>query len=198
MKSTYFSRHDEQYFQTSPTGERLFLHNSVFWSKPYIIPDEETEKRLHKKQFLMSEIFWRIALVIQSFLLAAVPSIIRVPLWFMIDLLTIAIFFYLINILFFQKELRMLKRSNERIPFARYSHEIAKGLSTLELVISVFACFGFLWISVLMVKEKATAFSGGLLSIVTSLLTISSIYFLYLKIIVVIRGIGHSESDDEA
>ena len=197
MKSAYLSGHGEQYFQTSPTGERLFLHNSVFWSKPYIVPDEETEKRLHKKQLLMLKIFWGIALVVQSFLLAAMPSIVRMPLWFMIDLLAIATFFYLINILVFQKELRMLKRSSKRIPFARYSHEIAKGFSTLELIIDVLACLGFLWITVLMAKEEATAFSGRFLAIVMSLLTISSMYLLYVKMIIVISK-GRSKSNDEA
>lgn len=45
----YFSHITDHSFSTAPTGERLFLYGGI-WSRPYVIPDLETEMRLRRKQ----------------------------------------------------------------------------------------------------------------------------------------------------
>jgi hypothetical protein len=73
MKIKYFSWMAEQSFKTSLDGERLFYYLGGFWSKPYIVPDQETEKRLYKKQFWVLRIFLSVIILGQPFLFISVP-----------------------------------------------------------------------------------------------------------------------------
>ncbi len=184
MRSKYFSDRTKQSFHTSPAGERLFLHTGGFWSKPYIVPNEETEKRLFRKQLLMLRIFFGTVIVIQSYLAIVVPSIVRVPAWFLSDLLAIAIFFYILNLFLFRRELQVLKRSSTRISFVAYFSSVAKRYSSLELFLGFLACLVPVWIGAMMVKEQSSAFVGWFVIAALSLCALIEMYVLYLKLVV--------------
>ena len=48
MKFSFFSYIAKDAFISLPTGERVFRFGT-FWTKPYIVPDSETENKLFKK-----------------------------------------------------------------------------------------------------------------------------------------------------
>ncbi len=182
MKLRYFSYITERAFQTSPGGERLFLYAGQFWAKPYVIPDEETEKRLFKKQLWMWRILFGALILCELFLLKAMPSIMYVPLWFVITLVAVLALFYLVNWLIFRKELQVLKRSSTRIPSLNYLNDLAKRTSWLGFLLGLLFYIGFIGAGSWIIRKQISPFIGWFSVIFFGLCAIVWGYTLYLKL----------------
>jgi hypothetical protein len=182
MKFKYFSYIAEQSFKTSPSGERLFFYNmDGFWSKPYIIPNEETEKRLFKKQLWVLRIFLGILILGQPFLFMAMPSIIYLPLGYILYLLTIMLLFWVVSSLVFRNDISTLKRTDAPIPLAAFYRDTAKRHSPFALFLGFLASIGFVIAGLWVVNEKINGLAGWGAIVMGVLCAIAWGYMLYLK-----------------
>lgn len=161
MKIKYFSYIAEQSFKTSPSGERLFYSSGGIWSKPYIIPDQEIEKRLFKKHLWMLRILLGALILGQPFLFIAVPNIIETPLVFTLYLVGIALLYCFVNWLVLRKDLSMLSRANTRTPFPTFYRDLAKKHGIVVIVLGFLTCIGFVLLELWMIiKSEINPFVG--------------------------------------
>lgn len=179
----YFSYIAEPYFITAPSGERLFISLDVFWSKPYIIPDPETEKRLFRKLLQMWLIFFTILIVSQPFLFIAMPNVAEEPIWTSVYIAVIICLLWLTNWLVFRKDLRDLKRFNKRIPFHAYYLQESKRQSTPSLIFSFLVCIGFTMAGFRVLKDGFNPFVSWLGIITLGLGAGLCAYLLWLKLV---------------
>lgn len=167
MKIRYFSYIAEQAFVTGPSGERLFYCGlDGFWSRPYVIPDEATEKRLYQKHLWL----WRLTLgpllLGQPFLLQAVRSIghtlvvlcLFVGAWYLA--------FAVANWLVFRRDLAKLKRVDRPVPFSALVAQIAKrcGWPMIYFALAFFlvtAVASLWWLSLDVALKKAMGLAGA-------------------------------------
>ncbi len=181
MKIKYFSYIAEQSFKTSPTGERLFFHGG-FWSRPYIIPNEETERRLFKKQLWMLRILLGTLILGQPFLLIAIPNIMLAPLWYVIYLVAVMLLFWSVNWLVFRTDLSTLKRTSAPLPFVAFFRDTAKRNSMFGLVLVFLISIGFVLLGLWIVKGGINPFIGWASIIFFSLCAVLWGCTLYLKL----------------
>jgi hypothetical protein len=146
MNITFFSDTVERSFKTSPDGERLFYNMGGFWSKPYVVPDAETEARLFKKQLWMLRVFYG-SIILGSFILSeALPDIIESSLGFILVNSSFLILFLFVNWLVFRNDLSVLNRLTAPLPFSVYYREHAKNLGAFQLFLGFLVCLGLsLW-----------------------------------------------------
>lgn len=182
MKIKYFSYIAEQSFKTSPSGERLFYHLGGFWSKPYIIPDQEIEKRLFKKQLWMLRLFLGAMILGQPFLFIAVPNIVETPLGYILYLVGIMLLYWFVNQLVFKKELSRLSRANTRTPLPDFYRDTAKKHGTVGLVLGFLGSVGFVLAGLWMIKSEINPFVGWMTIIFSGLCAVAWGYTLVLKI----------------
>jgi hypothetical protein len=114
----------DQSFMTAPTGERLFYRGGP-WSRPYIIPDQETERRLYRKQLWTLRVLLGVLIVGQPFLFALVPEVWRQPVWFLLWLATTLAAIWAVGFLVFRPELCRLRRVPARLPLRSFFEERA-------------------------------------------------------------------------
>ena len=181
MKIKYFSYIAEQSFKTSPSGERLFYYLGGFWSKPYIIPDQEIEKRLFKKQLWMLRIFLGAMILGQPFLFIAMPDIVETPLGYILYFIIMMLLYWFVNWLVFRKDFSILNRANARIPFSAFYRDSAKKHGTFGLVLGFLACLGFVWTGSWIIKSEINSFVGWMTIIFFGLCAIAWGYTLLLK-----------------
>src|SRR5712671_3886224 len=78
----YFTYLAEQSFKAGPNGERLFFQSGP-WSRPYVIPNAETERRIYQK------VVWQhrinvglfIVTIVFLFFFIGVPDLVARPAW---------------------------------------------------------------------------------------------------------------------
>ena len=181
MKIKYFSWMAEQSFKTSPDGERLFYYLGGFWSKPYIIPDWETEQRLYKKQLWVLRIFVGVMILSQPFLIIAVPEIAKTPLYILYFIPVIFVY-WLVNWLVFRKDLATLARAKTRIPLSYFYRDLAKRSNKFVLILVFLSSVGLVWAGVWIIKIPITPFVGWVTVIFFGFCAITSGYTLVLKL----------------
>lgn len=140
----YFSNIAKQSFKNSPTGERLFLNG--FLSKPFIIPDEQTEQELFKKVLLLTRI-----VIISAFV------VLFLSMFFydnnesrkiiLIYIICSSILWYIVNYLTLRDNLKKLKRSDSRIKLKDYYKDHCTSMSvkysTFSIIFRFFLCILF-------------------------------------------------------
>lgn len=181
MKIKYFSYIAEQSFKTSPNGERLFYFGGL-WSKPYIIPDQEIEKRLFKKQLWMLRLFLGAMILGQPFLFIAVPNIVKTPLGYILYFVGIMLLYWFVNQLVFKKELSRLSRANTRTPLADFYRDTAKKHGTVGLGLGFLGSVGFVLAGLWMIESEINPFVGWITIIFFGLCAVAWGYTLVLKI----------------
>ena len=129
----YFEQIAKRHFMDSPGGDRLFHHFSV-WSRPYIIPNNETEARLVAKQV------WVEKVVLIVILCCVIPT----EKWGYSISFVAALFFAFTTVgLFchfvFRNELAKLERATIRTSFLTIAYEN----TTWGLVASLFVSLVF-------------------------------------------------------
>ena len=110
----YFTYIAEQAFKTSATGERLFYRGGL-WSRPFIIPDADTERRLYKKQTWMLRLLLGGLIIGQPFLFILRPEVLHQPYWFLVYLVVVMLVFWVVGRLVFAPDLRGLRRAPVRL-----------------------------------------------------------------------------------
>jgi hypothetical protein len=176
----YFTYIAEQSFKTSPTGERLFYRGGP-WSRPFIIPDADTEQRLYKKQVWILRVLLGGLLLIQPFLFVFVPELLRQPYWFLVYLVIVTALFWGVGRIVFGRDLKSLQRAPVRLRPRSFYGQMAKRHSRTRL------CLGFIG-SLLFVAAGVWMLNVGV-NLMIAILSISFFgfcavawgYALYLK-----------------
>ncbi len=136
----YFTYMAEQAFKTSPEGERLFYQGGP-WSRPYVIPDEETEQRLYKKQVWLLRILLGGIIFGQAVLFSYLPDLVKQPLVFLGYFFGIMAFVYLAAKITFANDLRALKRLDKPLGLSSFYAQMAQQHSKGILILG---CLGSL------------------------------------------------------
>jgi hypothetical protein len=152
----YFAYIAEQSFRTGPNGERLF-YTSGPWSRPYIIPDAETEQKLFRRQL------WSMRILLGALILGAVISVIAFPdlpgnSWQFFGVLVGAVaIFWLANQAALWPVLKGLERAPAQLSLGSFYRQMSEKHSTLALSLGFGGCLVF-------VAASAWALSVGQMS----------------------------------
>lgn len=176
----YFTYIAEQSFKTSPTGERLFYQGGP-WSRPYIIPDEETEQRLYKKQVWLMRILLGGIIFGQPFLFVFIPDLIKQPLVFLGYFLGVMAVYYLAAKATFASDLHSLKRLEKPLGLSSFYAQMAQRHSKGKLLLGCLGSFVFVAGGVLMLVTGENILIALLCTGFFSLTAIAWSYALYLK-----------------
>ncbi len=141
----YFAYMADQSFKTGPGGERLFYDGGP-WSRPYLIPDSETEQRLYRK------VLWSLRIMLGG-LIVAIPflpmtKLLDHSLYFFAYLIAITAVFWLGRKLVLLSDLRHLQRVPAKLPLRAFFAQMADKHSTRALSFGVVGCLLFVTIGV--------------------------------------------------
>jgi hypothetical protein len=144
----YFDNIARGSFRTAPTGERLFCPGGPL-SRPYLIPDAETERRLYVKQVWMMRLLLGFLILGQPFLFSLVPEVTQQAPWFLGYVAAFLLAFWLVRYLVFRGDLRGLNRLPSRLPLRDYFAEMTH-LGTGAITAGLLCCVAFIAIGVWM------------------------------------------------
>ncbi len=188
MQIKYFSYIAEQSFKTLPDGRKLFFFFTGLWSKPYVIPDHETEKRLFNKHLWFVRLFFGSFIISQPLLFITFPNIATAAIKPIGFLLYFAVMLFLARFviwLIFRKDIQVLKPATDYIPFSNFSYfyrETAKHHSILGIMLGVLLCSGFIWVGYSMSTSPSSAFIGWVCMLFSAVSGILWSYLLFLKL----------------
>jgi hypothetical protein len=175
----YFAYMADQSFKTGPNGERLFFDGGP-WSRPYIIPDDETEQRLYRK------VLWSLRIMLGG-LIVAIPflpmsSLSDNTLYFFGYLFVVAAVFWLGRKIVLMSDLRKLQRAPGKLSLHSFFAQMAEKHSTRALWLGAGASLLFVVVGVIGLVlgdsgKPAALFSVGFFA----LCTVAWGYALYLK-----------------
>src|SRR4051812_46686136 len=120
----------DQSFKTAPDGERLFYLGGP-WSRPYIVPDSDTEHRLHRKVLWSLRIMLGLMIVGQPFLLRG--PFVNSSYQFFSYLAVVVVIFWLGRRMVLMPDLRRLARAPAKLPLRSFYGEMAAKHSAIAL-----------------------------------------------------------------
>ena len=129
----YFGYLAQQAFKSTPDGQRLFYRGGP-WSRPYLVPDAETEQRLFRKQRWLMRGVMGALIVGQPFLYLLVPDVVHEPLWFAGYLAIMTSVFSIVGRIMFRGDVARLSRLDARMPLRDFYADTAARHSTKFLV----------------------------------------------------------------
>jgi len=185
MKLDFFSHLARKSFRTSPDGKRLFLASFWLFSKPYIIPNKQTENRLFARLLWVLRIFSVMFVLVQIFVLFIfIPNLVYLPFGYISNIIICIFLYWLVDWLVFRKELSGLKRAPVSYSLSNFYHDTAMQQSFLALSLNLFVSLGFVIVGLWLVHKNIPGSVGvGWVTITFfSLFSLSSIYLVYLKL----------------
>ena len=136
----YFDHLASSSFTTNAEGERLFLPNGP-WSRPYLVPDDATQRRLHRKQKRLYQVSFCLVLVSLPFLDGL--DLYDRPLWFVIFLVVAVALVTFAGKLLLASDLKPLRRVQGRLSVREFVHHTARRHSKAILVLGTVASLLF-------------------------------------------------------
>ena len=132
----FFSDIGEQAFRTAPDGRRLFYSFGP-WSRPYVVPDSQTEQRLsHKQRWLIGIMLVLVVVgqeIVRGFEFAPVDTV--------AGLLGYVAFVWLgyvvVRRILFHSELGSLVRAESRLSFHDYYADVAARRSLRYMLVQI-------------------------------------------------------------
>lgn len=121
----YFTYMAEQAFKTSAKGERLFYRGGPC-SRPFIIPDADTEQRLYGKQVWMLRFLLGALIVGQPILFMLHPEVPSEPFWFLAYFVFVMALFWIVGRIVFARDLRSMERASGRLRPSAYYGQMAQ------------------------------------------------------------------------
>jgi len=176
----YFTYIAEQAFKTSATGERLFYRGGP-WSRPFIIPDADTEQRLYRKHVWMLRVFLGGLIIGQPFLFMLRPEVLQEPYWFLIYFVVVMAVFWIAGRILFARDLRGLQRASVRLRPRSFYGQMAQRHSRTGLFLGFMGSLLFVTCGVWMLSVGANIAVGILCVSFFGLCAIAWGYALYLK-----------------
>ena len=177
----YFGYIAEQAFMTAPDGRPLVYRGSP-WSRPYVIPDAETEERLFKKQLWMMRVLLGGMIIGQPFLFLFVPDVTSKALWFLGYMAVDLALFWIVGTIVFRDELAKLSRVESRIPLRDFYSDTAAQHTTGKLLLLILGAVAFVAAGYWMVASGRNALVGWLSIVFFGLCGVAGLYALSLKL----------------
>jgi hypothetical protein len=176
----YFGYIAEQAFKTAPDGRRLFYRGGP-WSRPYVVPDADTEQRLFKKQLWMMRVLLGGMIIGQPFIFLVVPDVTSKPLWFFGYMAIVLIVFWVVGSIVFRAELAKLSRVESGVPLHDFYSGMAAQHTTGKLLLLILGAVAFVAGGYWMVASGRNAFVGWLSIVFFGLCGVAGVYALSLK-----------------
>ncbi len=153
----YFAYIAEQSFKTAPSGERLFFPYGP-WSRPYVLPDADTERRIYWK------LVWQLRIMLGALILG-MPILL---LWraadsapyFLVEIVAAAAIFVLVSKVLLASDLQGLGRAPQRLPLRSFFGELAGTHSFRALLLGLAGCLMFVSTGAWMVASGKSPVSG--------------------------------------
>src|SRR5262245_60358021 len=120
----YFAYIAEQSFKTGPAGERLFYTNGS-WSRPYVIPDAQTEQRIFRKQLWSLRIMLGGLIVAMPVLFIGFPQVTGDARYFFAFFVAVAALFWLAFRMILRPELKRLERAPAKMSQRSFYRQMA-------------------------------------------------------------------------
>lgn len=137
----YFTKFADRAFKTSPTGARLYYHTGP-WSRPYLIPDIDTERKLYKKLVWFLRILLGGLILGQPFIFRIFPDIVDKPFAFLAYLGVGAAAYWLATKVVFASDLQGLSRT-DRLSLHLFYAQTAEEHSVPMLALGFFGSLLF-------------------------------------------------------
>ncbi len=153
----YFTYIAEQSFKTGPNGERLFFLSGPR-SRPYVIPDAETEHRMFRKYVWMLRIMLGGLIVGQPFAFMIWPGLIAKPFIYISYLVGLMLASWLGTRLLLASDLRNLPRLPGPLPVSSFYGQVAQRHSVIKLILGLVVCLMFVALGIgILVMGGSTA-----------------------------------------
>jgi hypothetical protein len=173
-----FRLHAEQSFKTAPSGERLFFPYGP-WSRPYVLPDADTERRIYWK------LVWQLRIMLGALILGmTILSLWRPPdssPYFFVAIVAITAIFVLVSKVLFASDLQGLGRAPQRLPLRSFFGGLAGTHSFRALRLGLAVCLMFVFTRAWMVASGRSPVSGLLCVAFFGIHSISWGYAVWLK-----------------
>jgi hypothetical protein len=156
----YFSYLADQSFKTGDGGKRL-LFLAGPWSRPYVIPNADTERRVQQSLVRLLQITFGAIFALALFTPLWLGYLQRQPLLFLGCLVAVGVLFRLITMTAMGPELKALDRAPRRMPMAAFYGEVARTRSFGTLLMGFAACLLFVAGGAWMVGPGATGPNAG-------------------------------------
>ncbi|MCB1225237.1 MAG: hypothetical protein KDK99_05445 [Verrucomicrobiales bacterium] len=176
----YFTYLAEQAFKTSATGERLFYRGGP-WSRPFIIPDADTEQRLFKKQTWIFRILLGGLIVGQPFLFILRPEVVHQPYGFLVYFFVVMLVYWFIGRVVLATDLRGLQRARAPLRPRSFYGQKAQRHSRGRLVLGLTGSLILMATGAWMLRSGANQAIGILCVGFGGLCAVAWGYALYLK-----------------
>jgi hypothetical protein len=176
----YFTYMAEQSFKTSETGERLFYLGG-FWSRPFVIPDADTERRLFKKLIWMLRVLLGGLVVGQPLLFFMRPEVLYQPYWFFVYFVVVMLVWWIVGRILFAPDLRGLARAPFRLRPRSLYGQMAQRHSKTWLILGLVGSLLFVVAGVWMLSVGANLAVAILAVSFFGLCAVAWGYALYVK-----------------
>jgi len=177
----YFHYIAEQAFMTAPDGRRLFYRGGP-WSRPYLVPDPETEQRLFTKQLWMMRVLLGAMIIGQPFLFLFVHDVLTKPLWFLGYIAIVLAVFRVVGTVVFRNELSELTRAEARVSLHDFYSGMAARHSGGLVILMVLGSFAFVASGFWMLSGGQNVFFAWLTIGVFGMCGAAWIYAFFLKL----------------
>jgi hypothetical protein len=138
----YFAYIAEQSFKAGPGGERLFYFGGP-WSRPYIIPDAQTEHRLFRRHLWSLRVMLGALILAMLVLFAAVPVFSASSLHFFVFFAGAMALYWIGIRLVLMPELRRLERGRATASLVSFYRQMAEKHSAFALSLGLGLCLLF-------------------------------------------------------
>jgi hypothetical protein len=176
----FFSDVSKQAFRTAPDGRRLFYVLGPL-SRPYVVPDTETEQRLNQKQRWLLGILLGLVVVGQQ-VVRSIESGMFSTAGFVGYLAFVLVGYVVIHRILFHGELRSLARAESRLSLHDYYADVASRRSVASLFAQIGMALGLIALGVWMVVGQGELVLGWVDIGFFTLITAVWIYALTLKL----------------
>ncbi len=177
----YFSYIAEQAFKTDEHGRRLFFKGGP-WSRPYIIPDLETESRLLNRRTWMYRLTMGPLILGQPFLFMWNPQVVFKPSVFLVYLAIVTLLMAVIDHLAMRSLLSGLQRSGTRLPMGQFYLNAALKHSPVWCALGLLACLSFVAGGAFLTSQGFNPLVSWLCIVFFGLCSIAWAYILKLRL----------------
>jgi hypothetical protein len=171
----FFDDVGKQAFRTAPDGRRLFYILGPL-SRPYVVPDTQTEHRLSGKQRWLLGVLLGLIVFGQQVVRSVSPDMFSTVLGFLGYIAFVWVGYLLVQRILFHSELRGLTRAESRLSLHDYYTDVASRRSVASLVTQIGISLGLIALGAWLVVGQSELVIGWA---VVGIFTVSAAIWTY-------------------
>lgn len=168
-------------FRTAPDGQRLFYTFGP-WSRPYIVPDPDTEDRLRANRWLLDGSLLVLAVVGQRLLQRYDPGTFTTVVGFFAFVACVWLGYQVMQHRIFHAELRDLAHAESRLSLHDYYADEADGRLVTYFVLNIAWALGFIGLGVWLLVSQSEPVIGWVIITIFAVTGAAWIYALALEL----------------